>query len=167
MAVLGKAAKNFAQIHCRQAASVDGFGDALAAAFKRKHGVDIRWKTLVDEGIADAFILGDYEQVSVSGSSYWTAKPDVRPREGEDLFAWAAREYQAHCKGKTRLYLFGEWLPGTAELDARLQFFGDLILKHAVDGIDLHEASNFEGGPAGMKALRTFAGRLKGNVPSR
>ena len=66
--------------------------------------------TLVDEGIADAFNVGDYESVATPSQPYWTAKPDIDAREGEDLYAWAARQYQPYCRGKTRLFLFSEWL---------------------------------------------------------
>lgn len=61
------------------------------------------WKTLVDERIADAFSLGDYEIMSHTNHAYWTAKPDIQRQNGGDLYAWAARAYQPYCKGKTRL----------------------------------------------------------------
>jgi len=119
------------------------------------------WKTLVDDEIADAFILGDYEIASNPTHAYWGAKKDIKRRTGEDLFAWAAREYQAYCKGKTRLFLFGEWLPGPSKLKARLNFWADVTRKHGFDGIDMHEAWNFET-PANMALLGAMAKRLKG-----
>jgi hypothetical protein len=125
------------------------------------------WKTLVDERIADAFILGDYELVSEPKLGYWDMKPDIQRRDGEDLFAWAARQYQAYCKGKTRLYLFSEWLPGEApQLESRLQFWADVTRDHGFDGIDVHEAANFEDkdGPEmrKMAALGAMTKRLSG-----
>ncbi|MCF6286084.1 MAG: hypothetical protein L3K26_12960, partial [Candidatus Hydrogenedentes bacterium] len=123
------------------------------------------WKTLVDEGIADAFIVGDFEIAASPDHAYWTAKPDIRRKEGEDLFGWAAREYQAYCKDKTRLYLFSEWLPGSTQaLEARTQFWADLTLKHGFDGIDMHEAWNFESQPGNMAVLGRMAERLKGGA---
>ncbi len=125
------------------------------------------WKRLVDERLADAFILGDYEIVSSPAHAYWTAKPDIRRRDGEDLYGWAAREYRPYCKGKTRLYLFSEWLPGEAKgLESQLNFWADVTRKHAFDGIDMHEAWNFESGPTHMALLGAMAKRLKGLMPS-
>lgn len=121
------------------------------------------WKQLVDEGIADAFIVGDYEIVASPEHAYWSAKPDIVREHGEDLFGWAARTYQSYCKDKTRLYLFSEWLPGDPQsLEARMTFWADTTLKHGFDGIDVHEAWNFETHPDSMAVLGRFAGWLKG-----
>jgi hypothetical protein len=124
------------------------------------------WKRLVDEKIADAFVVGDYEIVSSPEHAYWTAKPDIVRTAGEDLFAWAAREYGAYCKKKTRLYLFSEWLPGAPqELEAKTQFWADVTRKNGIDGIDMHEAWNFESNPANMAILGSMAARLRGEDP--
>ena len=80
------------------------------------------WRRLVDDGIADAFILGDYEIMSKPDHVYWRGKADIQRQGGEDLYGWAAREYQAYCKGKTRLYLFSEWLPGPPDLEPCFAF---------------------------------------------
>lgn len=116
------------------------------------------WKRLVDERIADAFIVGDYEIMSSPKSAYWTAKPDIQCKPGEDLYAWAAREYRAYCQGKTRLYLFSEWLPAKpADLAARTRFWADVTRRHGFDGIDMHEAWNFESHPDNMAILGAMA----------
>ena len=125
------------------------------------------WKTLVDEGIADAFILGDYEIMSSPTHPYWRTKRDIQRKSGEDLFAWAAHEYQSYCKGKTRLFLFSEWLPGSpSKLEARLRFWADATRKHGFDGIDVHEAWNFENNPAHVPLLGAMAERLQGKTQS-
>ena len=94
--------------------------------------------------------------------AYWTAKPDIQRRAGEDLYAWAAREYQSYCQGKTRLYLFSEWLPGSpSKLESRVRFWADVTRKHGFDGIDVHEAWNFESHPAHMPLLGAMAKRLR------
>ncbi|HEX4144783.1 MAG TPA: hypothetical protein VHY91_14860 [Pirellulales bacterium] len=118
------------------------------------------WRTLVDERIADAFNLGDYEPGDSPGMGYWTAKPDIKRAEGEDLYGWAAREYQAYCKGKTRLYLFSGWL--SPPVGPRLDRFAEVLPKYGFDGIDVHEAWDFEGNPANMPLLGAFAKRLRG-----
>lgn len=118
------------------------------------------WKQLVDERIADAFILGDFEIASKPDHAYWTAKPDIRRLDGEDLFSWAAREYQSHCKGKTKLYLFSEWL-NNSKLAEALTFWSDVICTNGFDGIDMHEAWDFEAHPDGMKLLKEMSGRLE------
>jgi hypothetical protein len=124
------------------------------------------WKRLVEEGIADAFIIGDYEIMSQPDHGYWTAKPDIQRQLGEDLYAWAAREYQACCKGKTRLYLFSEWMPGDpVKLEAQTQFWADVTRKNSFDGIDMHEAWNFESNPASMVVLERMTTRLRGEEP--
>ena len=122
------------------------------------------WRTLVDEGIADAMIVGDYELCSAPNNVYWRGKLDIRLREGEDLFAWAAREYGEHCEGKTRLHIFSEWMPSEPKaLDARMSQWAPRVLDNGFDGIDVHEAMNFESG--GMEVLRRFRQRLDGEDP--
>jgi hypothetical protein len=121
------------------------------------------WKTLVDERIADAFSIGDYEIVSAAGDAYWTAKPDIRRKDGEDLYAWAAREYQPYCKGKTRLYLFSEWL---SNFEENMRFFAEVTRKYGFDGIDVHEAADLEA-PGRMSHLKAMAERLQGKTSGR
>ena len=118
------------------------------------------WQTLVDERIADAFNLGDYEPGSSPGHAYWTAKPDIKLQPGEDLYGWAARQYQPYCKGKTRLFLFSGWL--TPPVEAHLNRFAEIFPKYGFDGIDIHEAWDFEAKPANMPLLGVFARRLQG-----
>ncbi|MEN6357437.1 MAG: hypothetical protein ABFD83_10165 [Armatimonadota bacterium] len=119
------------------------------------------WKYLVDKGIADAFIIGDYEVVSFNkGDEYWQAKPDIVPDEGDDLFDWIAKEYKNYCNSKTMLYLFGEWLShDPKELDNQLSVWAQRVTKHGFDGIDVHEALNVEE-PEHLAAFKRFANKL-------
>jgi hypothetical protein len=120
------------------------------------------WQELVAEGIADAFNLADYELPSQPGLPYWEAK-GVEPAEGQDLFAWMAQEYKPVCKGKTKLYLFVDWLSGSnAKIDASLARFAENCVKHGFDGLDIHEAANLEGR---MGLLQRCADRLRGVDP--
>ncbi|MDD4019604.1 MAG: hypothetical protein PHV28_16875, partial [Kiritimatiellae bacterium] len=120
------------------------------------------WRRLVDEKIVDAFVLGDYEIASSPEHEYWKTKADIQLRQGEDLFAWAAREYQAYCRGKTRLYLFSEWLPhDPTGLAKRVRFWSDVTCTNRFDGIDVHEAWNFQSHPDNMKELGKMAGRMR------
>ncbi len=124
------------------------------------------WKTLVDEGIADAFILADYEIASSPGHAYWSVKPDIQRAEGQDLFQWAAAHYREYCAGKTKLYLFSEWLPADpSALDQRMKDWASRVLENGFDGIDVHEAWNFEGPPENMDVLKRFSDRLTGRTP--
>lgn len=120
------------------------------------------WKTFVDERTADAFIIGDYEYASFGRSyKYWYAKPDVAPGDGEDIFDWIAHEYQAYCAGKTRLYLFGEWLPKDPEgLGKQFTAWAERVLRHNFDGIDIHEALNVEP-RENLPVLKKLAERLR------
>lgn len=121
------------------------------------------WKTLVDEGIADAFILADYELATQANSPYWALKTDIKLNEGENLHQWAARHYQPYCKGKTRLYTFTEWLPGKPQdLQARMDMWARHTVDNGFDGVDVHEAWNFEFDPAKMQVLGRFAKQLAG-----
>ncbi len=121
------------------------------------------WKTLVDEKIADVFVLGDYEAMSASSQAYWSAKKDIVLNPDEDLYAWAARTYQPYCRGKTKLFLFSEWLPGdVTELENRMTFFAERVRLNGFDGIDVHEAASFEWPEAKMEVFGRFADRLTG-----
>ena len=122
------------------------------------------WKELVDEGIADAFIIGDYEIVSSPNSPYWKAKKDIVLQKGENLFDWTAKTYQQYCKNKCKLYLFTEWLPGSYEqLDKRMDTWSTRLLKYKFDGIDIHEALNFEDilVKNGLAILNKFSKKVK------
>ena len=133
------------------------FGENVVARY-RNH-----WKQLVEERIADALIVGDYEICSQPNHAYWHAK-GIAPEPGKDLFAWAAREYQETCRGKVRLYLFGEWLSGSrSALDARLAGWASRVLENGFDGIDVHEAMNFEA-PGNMALLQRLCNRLEGKL---
>ena len=77
------------------------------------------------------------------------------------------RQNQPYCKGKTRLFLFSEWLPGSpSQLEARLNFWADTTRKYGFDGIDVHEAWNFQNNPAHMPLLGAMAERLRGKTQS-
>lgn len=60
------------------------------------------WRPLVEEGIADAFNLADYELPSHPDHPYWKPK-GIQLAEGQDLFSWAAQEYGPTCRGRTIL----------------------------------------------------------------
>jgi len=135
------------------------FGDHVVVRWRNL------WRELVDEGIADAIIVGDYEICSNPGHVYWKAK-GIAPAEGEDLWAWAAREYQAYCRGKTKLYLFSEWLPGGRQkLDAQMAEWAARTLGNGFDGLDVHEAASFEHADTGMDLIGRLAERLAGRDP--
>jgi len=96
--------------------------------------------------------------MSQPGHQYWNAKPDIRLEQGENLYAWAARNYREYCQGKTRLYLFSEWLPqDPKQLEEQVGFWSDVTRTHGFDGIDMHEAWNFESDPANMALLGRMA----------
>ena len=121
------------------------------------------WKPLVDEGIADAFNLADYELPSSPEHAYWRAK-EIKLAAGQDLFAWAAQEYTAYCRGRTRLYLFVDWMTGDrAAMDAKLQEFADRCLRYGFDGLDIHEAANLEDR---IEILQHCSDRLNGQAPA-
>jgi hypothetical protein len=125
------------------------------------------WRELVDENIADAFIIGDYELCSKPDMDYWKVKA-LKPKPGSDLFAWAADYYQPYCKGKTKLNLFGEWLASSPrEMDIQLAQWSERVLVNGFDGIDIHEAANFEHTPEDMKLLKRMRQRMDGRDVSQ
>ena len=137
--------------------SADPYFSTNVVARYRNH-----WRQLVDRGIADVFIVGDYEICSSAGHAYWKAK-GITPPAGGDLFAWAVGHYAEYCRGKTKLLLFSEWLPNSRRpLDQRLSQWAERVRKNGFDGIDVHEAANFELTPDGMELLRRFRDRLHG-----
>jgi hypothetical protein len=112
------------------------------------------WERIVDEGLADVLILGDYELATDLKGDYWTAKPDIQMQPDEDLFGWAARYYQSYCKDKTRLFLFGEWLRSDpAILAEQTDFWAKTVREYGFDGIDMHEAWVFEAVEGNMAML--------------
>ncbi len=120
------------------------------------------WQPLVDEGIADAFNLGDYELPSQPEHPYWGPK-GIKLAEGQDLFGWAAHEYGAYCRGRTKLYLFVDWLTGDrAAMDANLARFAGHCVSYGFDGIDIHEAADLEDR---IELLQRCADRLRGVDP--
>lgn len=134
------------------------FGDNVVARYTN------HWQQMVNEGIADAFVLNDYELASYGkDNAYWQAKTDIVPAEGEDMFDWTARHYGPYCKDKTRLYLFGEWLLGPpSKYDGVLAQWADRLLRNPeFAGIDIHEALNLQK-PGGMYALQRLCDRLDG-----
>ena len=139
--------------------AADPYFSANVVARYRNH-----WKPLVDEGIADVLIVGDYEICSHPEHAYWQAK-GIAPGPGEDLFAWAAKEYGEYCRDKTRLFLFSEWLVRSRQaLDQRLAQWADRVRDNGFDGIDVHEAANFESTPNGMELLQRLRDRLDGKT---
>lgn len=133
------------------------FGDNVVARYANL------WRPLVTEGIADAINVGDYEVLASADHPYWLAKPSV-PADA-DLYAFGARQYGPLCREHdVKLYLFGEWLPGSHQaLDHLLARKASIVLENGYDGIDLHEAANFEG--ERMIFLRRFSERLRGVEP--
>ncbi|MGC9320073.1 MAG: hypothetical protein ACP5KN_18725 [Armatimonadota bacterium] len=133
------------------------FGDNVVARYRNL------WQELVTDGIADAIIVADYEVPGQSGGPYWVAKEGVPA--GEDLYAFGARQYGPLCREHgVQMYLFGEWLVGEHDrLDALLAEKARHVLENGYDGIDLHEAANFERGR--MVFLQRFVQRLAGVDP--
>ncbi len=134
------------------------FSDNVVARYRNL------WEPLVTEGVADAIIVGDYESMTAGAAHpYWRAKTSIP--EHADLYAFGAQQYGPLCREHgVRIYLFGEWLPGSHQaLDAQLAARARHVLDNAYDGIDLHEAVNFEGGR--MIFLQRLAQRLRGIDP--
>lgn len=132
------------------------FGTNVVARYKNN------WKALVDEKAVDAFIVGDYELCSQKNLAYWTVK-NLTFTPSTDLFSWAASYYQPYCKGKVKLYLFGEWLKSCEkDIDLQLEQWAQRVLKNGFDGVDIHEAANFENPNSKMKLLRRLRERLNG-----
>jgi len=132
------------------------FGANVVARYKNL------WKELVDDTIADAFLVGDYEICSQQNHAYWSAK-NLNPVPTDDLFSWSADYYQPHCNSKTKLYLFGEWLSASEpEIEKQLTKWSQRTLTNGFDGIDIHEAANFENPSTKMKLLKRMKRRLQG-----
>lgn len=119
-----------------------------------KYRVELDWKKWIDEGWADALVLGDYEWT-------WDAVPNWKAKgldpsklvpgnEAADVFA---PEYVDYANGRAEILFFSSWLSAYAQhhkgasassLSGAMKLRGDTILRTGADGILLHEAHTFE-----------------------
>ena len=116
-----------------------------------KFRFETQWKRWIDEGIADALILGDYEWP-------WDRVPTWKPKgymppEGKQIADVLAGEYVAYSRGRAELLFFSSWLSAYAEghqgasasnLRDAMRMRAKTVLNTDVDGICLHEAHTFE-----------------------
>ena len=116
-----------------------------------KFRFETQWKRWIDEEIADALILGDYEW-PWDGVPTWQPKGYMAPK-GKQIADVLAGEYVAYSRGRADLYFFSSWLSAyaqhhngasAADLDGAMRMRALTILDTAVDGICLHEAHTFE-----------------------
>jgi hypothetical protein len=129
------------------------FGDNAVARYYND------WKVLVDHKTVDAFVVGDYELLTSPGEPYWAKKGLGNER---NLYEWAAREYLDYCRNKTKVYLFGEWLPKDREKCRQdLATKASQVNQFNFDGIIIHEAAEFEQFvPDGFHLLKEVSERL-------
>lgn len=116
-----------------------------------KYRFETQWKRWIDEGIADALILGDYEWP-------WDRVPTWEPKgfqppPGRQVADVLTPEYVAYAAGRVGLLLFSSWLSAYAQhhqgasagtLDEAMRMRARTILETGADGICLHEAHTFE-----------------------
>jgi hypothetical protein len=119
-----------------------------------------QWRTWIDEGIADALVLGDYEWP-------WDRVPIWEAKQMD----WPARTYAAdhewrayvqYSNGRAELYWFSSWLSAYAarhegassdSLAGAMKMRADTVMATPVDGICLHEAMTFENEPDGFATI--------------
>ncbi len=116
-----------------------------------KYRLETQWKRWVDEGIADALVLGDYEWP-------WDRVPTWEPKafdlpEGRQVADVLTPEYVAYVGGRADLLFFSSWLSAYAQhhqgasasnLEEAMRMRSQTILETGADGICLHEAHTFE-----------------------
>ena len=112
------------------------------------------WQSLAAKGIADTFVLADYEYVNLfahpKATRYWKNKQIPAATEREAL-AWAGKTYVPALK-KTRLVLWAD--VSAAKLKTESVKLPEIVRAEKFDGIFLHESRDFEVG--GMKWLEQF-----------
>jgi len=116
-----------------------------------KYRFETQWKRWVDEGIADALILGDYEW-TWDRVPPWEAK-GIHPPAGRQVSDVLAPEYVAYVAGRAKLLFFSSWLSAYAQhhqgasagnLEDAMRMRARTVLETGADGICLHEAHTFE-----------------------
>ncbi len=51
-------------------------------------------------------------------------------------------------------------------IEANTRFFAEVTRQYGFDGVDVHEAANFESEPGNMALLKAMADRLQGKTPA-
>ncbi len=117
-----------------------------------KYRFETQWQRWIDEGIADALVLGDYEWTWDWGVPPWRPK-GFEPPPGKQLSDILAPEYVTYADGRVKLRFFSSWLEAyakqhqgasAANLADAMRMRSRTILETGVDGICLHEAHTFE-----------------------
>ena len=116
-----------------------------------KYRFETQWKRWIDEGIADALVLGDYEwpwdMVPV-----WDSK-GVKKRGEKYPADLLTPEYVEYSDGRADIILFSSWLSAYAQhhagasasdLDGAMRMRARTLVDTGADGILLHEAHTFE-----------------------
>ncbi len=130
-----------------------------------KYRIGHDWKTWVDEGIADALVVADYERFNRRCDGFWRAKgvvPDGVNDPAERFFP----EFTGYVKGRVPLYLHIR-LPGKKprELKAALETDGATVLKFGLDGAQLHELMIIENRKGGFDMLADMRRRFDAATP--
>lgn len=116
-----------------------------------KYRFETQWKRWIDEGIADALILGDYEW-TWDRVPPWDAK-GIHPPAGKQPADVMAPAYVAYANGRAELLFFSSWVSAYAQhhagasaanLEDAMRMRSRTILETGADGICLHEAHTFE-----------------------
>ncbi len=116
-----------------------------------KYRFETQWKRWVDEGIADALVLGDYEWP-------WDRVPTwgpkgIKPPEGKQVADLCSPEYVQYIGGRAETFLFSSWLSAYAQhhkgasadnLEEAMRMRSRTLQETGVGGICLHEAWTFE-----------------------
>ena len=131
-----------------------------------KYRIGHDWKTWVDEGIADALVVADYERFNRRCDNFWRAKGIV-PDGVNDPAERFVPEFTGYVKGRVPLY-YHIRLPGKTprELKEALDTDGATVLRLGLDGANLHELMIIENRDGGFGMVsdmrRLFDGKTKG-----
>ncbi len=125
-----------------------------------KYRIGHDWKTWVDEGIADALVVADYERFNRRCDDFWRAK-GVVPDGVNDPAELFLPGFTGYVKGRVPLYLHIR-LPGKTprELKAALDTDGATVLKFGLDGANLHELMIIENRKGGFDMLADMRRRF-------
>ncbi len=112
---------------------------------------ETQWKRWVDEGIADALVLGDYEW-PWDRVPTWIPK-GFTPPPGKQVADMCAPEYVEYIDGRVEALIFSSWLSAyaqhhngasAADLEGAMRMRTQTLIDTGLDGICLHEAHTFE-----------------------
>lgn len=108
------------------------------------------WRTWVDEGLADALIVGEYQPMwGARQVEYWPVIAERTGLDRADVEGSAARQFHGYAQSRCQLLYFSSWIHGGAQrtredLEAAILRIQEGASRAPLDGVVWHEFASFE-----------------------